>query len=332
MIDESETIARILILNFIFGIVMLDDIALFIHIVRTGSLSKTAELQALPAATVTRRLQKLEHSLKCKLINRSARQFNLTLEGQKLFDECAYLVDSLSDRTSRFEVSVNELSGKIKILAPTNLAVGPLSAAWSGFIAEHEDLEIEFVLDNKTDNFLATQADFAIRVGPQPSSDLYQTRIGCCKTVLVASKQYAEQYGLPNKPEALEQHKFVVGFSLNDWSLKHIDNKSEFKFRPIQPRIIANEFRLIKQMSIDGLGIALVPFAEVIEELESGRLVHVLPDWVGPDRQIYIIWANGKLLTRRSKLFIEHIKAFVAKEPSLQASTSYCNDNTQSEN
>ena len=58
---------------------MLDDIALFVHIAKTGSLSKAAEIQAIPAATVTRRLQKLERRLKCKLINRSARQFNLTL-------------------------------------------------------------------------------------------------------------------------------------------------------------------------------------------------------------------------------------------------------------
>jgi len=86
---------------------MLDDIALFVHIAKTGSLSKTAQLQALPAATVTRRLQKLEHQLKCKLITRSARQFNLTPEGEKLFDECSYLVESLEDRANRVESSIN---------------------------------------------------------------------------------------------------------------------------------------------------------------------------------------------------------------------------------
>ncbi|MFT5881073.1 MAG: LysR family transcriptional regulator AphB [Moritella sp.] len=318
MIDEKTTIDRISIINSKLGIMMLNDIALFVHIVKTGSLSKAAELQALPAATVTRRLQKLEHKLKCKLINRSARQFNLTLEGQKLFDECSYLVESLEDRTNLFETSVNELSGKIKLLAPTNLAISSLSKAWSGFISKYEDIELEFVLDNKTDNFLATQADFAIRVGPQQSSDLYQVRIGTIKTILVASHEYATKYGFPAVPDDLDSHHLVVGSSLYNWSLQNKQDRAEFSFRPSHPRVVANEFRLIKQLTLDGSAISLLPVSEVISELSNGQLVQVLPMWTGQDRNIYIIWANGKLLTRRAKLLIEHLKTFVANVPSLQ--------------
>lgn len=297
---------------------MLNDIALFVHIVKTGSLSKAAKLQALPAATVTRRLQKLEHKFKCKLINRSARQFNLTFEGQKLFDECSYLVESLEDRTHQFESSVNELSGKIKLLAPTNLAIGLLNVALTTFISKYEDIDLEFILDNKTDDFLATQADFAIRVGPQQSSELYQVRIGTIKTILVTSKEYLKKYGSPTVPDDLDSHHLIMGASLYDWSLKNTQDIREFNFRPSKPRVIANEFRLIKQLTIEGLGICLLPVSEVISELSNGQLVQVLPMWTGQDRNIYIIWANGKLLTRRAKLFIEHLKDFVTDVPSLQ--------------
>lgn len=322
MIDELGTIDSISIDNSKLGIMMLNDIALFVHIVKTGSLSRTAELKVLPAATVTRRLQKLEHKLKCKLINRSARQFNVTIEGQKLFDECSYLVESLEDRTNQFETSVNELSGKIKLLAPTNLAIGPLSSAWSEFISKYEDIDLELVLDNKTDNFLATQADFAIRVGPQQSSDLYQTRIGTIKTILITSNDYINKNGLPKEPEDLDGHHLIVGKSLDNWPLVNSQNMKEFEFKPSNPRVLANEFRLIKQLTIGGSGISLLPMSEVISELENGQLVQILPMWNGPDRNIYIIWANGKLLTRRAKLFIEYLKDFVAKIPSLQGTLS----------
>lgn len=297
---------------------MLNDIALFVHIVKTGSLSKAAKLQGLPAATVTRRLQKLEHKFKCKLINRSARQFNLTFEGQKLFDECSYLVESLEDRTNQFESSVNEISGKIKLLAPTNLAIGPIRVALTEFVSKYEDIDFEFILDNKTDDFLATQADFAIRIGPQQSSDLYQIRIGTIKTILITSKEYLKKYGIPTVPDDLDSHHLIVGLSLRDWSLRNNQDIVEFNFRPSKPRAIINEFRLIKQLTIEGLGISLLPISEVTSELIHGELVQVLPMWTGQDRNIYIIWANGKLLTRRAKLFIEHLKNFVTNVPSLQ--------------
>lgn len=297
---------------------MLDDISLFVNIVKTGSLSKTAQLKAIPAATVTRRLQKLEHKLKCKLINRSARQFNLTFEGQKLFEECVYLVESLEERANCFESSANALTGKIKLLVPTNLAVGPLINGWSGFLSQYEDIEVEFHLDNKIDDFLATQADFAIRVGPQKSSELYQVRVGSIKTILVTSNKYIKTAQLPVSPEQLVSHQLIVAESLAHWSLQNTQHRGQFDLRASNPRAKANEFRLIKQLTIDGLGISLLPVSEVISELKSGQLVQVLPNWTGQDRNIYIIWAHGKLLTRRAKLFIEYLKSYIETIPSLQ--------------
>lgn len=299
---------------------MLDDIALFVQIVNTGSLAKAAELNDLPPATVTRRLQKLEHQLKCKLINRSARKFNVTLEGQKLYDECAYLVNSLQDQTKLFETSVNELSGKVKLLAPINLASDTLSGAWSSFMSAHEDIDLEFVLNNHDEDFVSTQADFAIRIGPQQDSELHQMRIGFVKTVLVASSAYVERFGLPQTPQALKGHRFVVGSTLRNWPLRSDEDDSRFQFRPGNPRVIVNELSLVRQLSLDGQGISLLPINEVGAQLQAGKLIRVMPGWVGEDRNIYIVWATGKLLTRRAKLLIEHLKRYVAQMPTLQGS------------
>ena len=301
---------------------MLDDIALFVHIVNTGSLAKAAELSGLPPATVTRRLQKLEHRLKCKLINRSARKFNVTLEGSKLFEECAYLVNSLEHQTRQFETSINDLSGKIKVLAPINLSADTLAPAWSSFLSQYEQIDLELVLNNINEDIATTQADFAIRIGPQPDSELQQVRIGFVKTVLVASKDYVERFGFPTIPQELEGHRFVVSSTLQNWPLHKVGDGGadgcEFQFRPANPRVVVNELALVRQLSLAGQGISLLPINEVNTELCRGNLVRVLPDWAGQDRNIYIVWATGKLLTRRAKLLIDHLKAYVAKVDALQ--------------
>lgn len=297
---------------------MLDDIALFVHIVNTGSLAKAAQLSDLPPATVTRRLQKLEHRLKVKLINRSARKFNVTLEGRKLYDECAYLVNSLQDQTRQFETSVNELAGKIKLLAPINLSSDTLAPAWSTFMTQYQEIELEFVLNNHNEDFVSTQADFAIRIGPQPDSDLQQLLIGYVKTVLVASSDYVERNGCPMTPDDLAGHRFVVSSTLDNWPLQNAVDGSEFQFRPTHPAAVVNELALVRQLSLTGQGISLLPINEVSNLLAKGQLVQVLPDWAGQDRNIYILWATGKLLTRRARLLIDHLKASVAKMPALQ--------------
>ena len=61
---------------------MLDDLALFVSIVDHGSLQAAARHANLPPATLTRRLQKLETSLGCQLLLRSARSLKPTPEGQ----------------------------------------------------------------------------------------------------------------------------------------------------------------------------------------------------------------------------------------------------------
>jgi LysR family transcriptional regulator AphB len=318
MIEVLSTIVIIPIYNSKYEIIMLDDLALFVHIVKTGSLGKAAQTLSVPPATVTRRLQKLEHQFKCKLINRSARQFNLTFEGQKLFDECAYLIESLEERTNLFETSINKLAGKIKLLAPINLTVDTLAKAWSNFMSQYPDIELEFVLNNKPEDLIATQADFAIRIGPQQDSDLTQIRIGTVRTVLVASPSYIEHAGCPNVPEELSQHHFVVGSTLQDWPLQNQQNKSQFQFRPTTPKVSVNELRLVRLLTIDGQGISLLPVNEVSSALNSGQLIHVMPHWSGHDRNIYILWASDKRLTRRAKLLIEYLKSYVANVPSLQ--------------
>ena len=61
---------------------MYDDIALFVHIAQQGGLGNAAKHLGLPPATVTRRLQKLEYQLGYKLLQRSARQCVLTVDGE----------------------------------------------------------------------------------------------------------------------------------------------------------------------------------------------------------------------------------------------------------
>jgi LysR family transcriptional regulator, transcriptional activator AphB len=289
---------------------MLDDIALFIHIVRRGGLTGAAEHLGMPAATVTRRLQKLERDLGCQLLHRSARQFALTQEGEIYYQSYAGLVEEFENTRQQLNQELKQLSGRLRVLAPTNFSHGALRPMWLEFTRAYPDIQLELILSNHLEDMTKTKADIAIRIGQQPDSLLYQQKLGQMETVLVASANYLKHSMEPATPDDLQNHR-IIGSTLRlKWQLVHQESSES---REIFPRfsIQSNDITFIKYWVLDGQGIALLPITEIDNELLSGRAVRVLPKWRGQTRDIYAVWPSGRLLSEKAKCLREHIKQFM---------------------
>ncbi|MEH6446379.1 MAG: LysR family transcriptional regulator [Oceanospirillaceae bacterium] len=279
---------------------MFDDILLFVHIVQQQSLAAAALKLKLPAATVTRRLKRLEEKIACQLIHRSARQFVLTQEGENYYQAYAGLVEALERTQLKLSTQMNSLSGPLKVLAPNNISTGLLQPMWSEFIKNYPEITLELNLNNNMQDMLASGADIALRIGPQESSSLYQKRLGSLRTVLVASPSYLTLNGTPDSLEALLDHRLIGTHTLSNWAMSQVNNN---KKRILHPRFsaITDDVKLVTQWVCDDIGIALLPSSEVFHLLEQGVLVHLLKTWQGPNRELYSVWPSGKLLNARAK-------------------------------
>jgi LysR family transcriptional regulator, transcriptional activator AphB len=299
----SETI------DFIFGI-MLDDIVLFIQIVRRGGLSGAAQHLGIPPATVTRRLQNLEKELGCQLLHRSARQFALTQEGEIYYQSYADLVEDFEITQQQLNQELKQLSGKLRVLAPTNFSLGALRPMWLAFTRQYPDIQLELILSNQMEDMAKTKADIAIRIGPQPDSLLYQTKLGQMETILVASSDYFNTTNEPSEPSDLQGHR-IIGTTLRlKWQLTHKESKAT---QEVFPRFsaLSNDLTFVKYWVLDNQGIALLPAPEIKSELSSGAVVRVLPHWQGHTREIYAVWPSGRLLNEKAKCLREHVKQFI---------------------
>lgn len=166
---------------------MLDDLALFIAIVEAGSLNQAARRLDLPTSTLTRRLQRLEQDLGCRLLHRSARRMTPTAEGWQYDERSRPLVHSLQQAMEQLDDSLREVKGLLRVLAPVNLANGVFADAWSGFLSRYPQVRLELQLSNQTQDLHASHADLAIRTGEQPDSQLQQRKLGEVGVRLVAS-------------------------------------------------------------------------------------------------------------------------------------------------
>ena len=297
--------------------IMLDDITLFVHIVQKRGLAAAAEHMNLPAATVTRRLQKLESALGCQLIHRSARKFSLTAEGEVYYQAYADLVQQFEVTSRNLSTDVHQLSGKLSVLAPTNISVGILQPMWSAFIKRYPEIQLHLNLSNETKDILAAQVDMALRIGPQADSQLFQKKLGSVSTILVAAPDYLTAQGTPQDLNALHDHRLIVVDTIPVWNLLFRDSGTRETLHP-RAATLVNDIGLAAQLARDGHGIVLLPIIEIVEELQQGLLKQVLTPWHGPQREIFAVWPTGRLLSARAKCLRDFMQEYIAGLPVLQ--------------
>jgi LysR family transcriptional regulator AphB len=295
-----------------------DAIALFVTIVEAGSLTAAAERLDLPAATVTRRLQALEHELGCRLLHRSARRLQPTAEGLQYYEQCRPLVHALTQATRSLDANLRRIAGHVRVLAPVNLASGPLAAAWAGFLQAHPEVSLELQLSNSVQDLVGSGADLAIRVGAQSDSLLTQKRLGEIGLHLVAAPAYLARRGTPAHARELAGHDAIVATPLDTWPLRDPASGEETTVRP-DARLRVDEMRLAVAAAETGLGVLLCPTTYTRDAIARGGLVPVLESWTPGHRTLFAVWSQQRYLPARVRALVEHLHAFIQADPLLAA-------------
>ncbi|WP_324187404.1 LysR substrate-binding domain-containing protein [Vibrio hibernica] len=125
----------------------------------------------------------------------------------------------------------------------------------------------------------------------------------------MASPTYLQSVNKLEEPKDLGKMKVIVVEPFTTWDLYCNSQLSEgINYKPVSRRILINDLNVAKQFSINGLGITLIPLTEVKDELKSGKLIRVLPNWHGEDRDVYAIWYRRQLLSTRASRLIDYLK------------------------
>jgi LysR family transcriptional regulator AphB len=289
---------------------MHDNISLFVAVIEAGSFKSASKQLNIPSSTIGRRIRNLEDEFSCKLLSRNSHTFEMTREGRKLYENARFHVNSLDSIANELRDDVSGDKGHIKLLAPTNLVVSCINEPLSNYLKENPKIELELELSNALTSFYSSNADMAIRVGKQDDSDLTQFKIGTIRTVLVASPAYLQFVDKLDEPKDLENVDVIVIEPLTTWEFyRNADESESIYYKPVSRRVSVNDLNVAKQFSINGLGITLLPLTEVKDELTTGKLSRVLPNWYGEDRDVYVVWYRRHLLSKRASRLIDYLKS-----------------------
>ncbi|AIW15832.1 LysR family transcriptional regulator [Vibrio tubiashii] len=285
----------------------LDDLYLFVSIARYRSLTQASEHLNIPLATLSRKLKKLETSLGCRLLNRSAHHFVLTPDGERYRQQCEPLLQGLENVTTRIATERQSLSGTLKISAPINMTQMWLKKCVYEFSEKHPNICIDLDVQNEKVNLVSNRIDVTFRLGDLIEQDWIARKLWSIPFGLCASRSYLEQYEPITHPKQLVNHRLITLNNDRTWTLINQLTNETYCEQP-KCHFASNDVLLVRDAVIQGLGIAWIPtyyFHDLNQE--HFNLQPLLPDWLAPGKEVYMMYRDRGNRPARVDAFIEHV-------------------------
>ena len=267
----------------------LRQIAIFAKTVDHGSFRGAARALDLSPSVVSHHIAQLEERLGSALLYRSTRQLSVTDDGKRLLAEARVMISAAEAGLQAVANRNRQLSGVLNVTLPAVLAQSALIDRIAAFSASHPN--VRFILDfsDTRREVIGTGIDVAIRMGRLTDSSLKSRKLYEIKRRLVASTSYVEGRPPPASPEDLKDW---------DWlELSPVRLKPEFR-RPGRrtarpkptPRLSVNDAHAIYRLARAGAGLAILPEFLSNEDVASGSMRHVLPDWRLDPIGVFAVW------------------------------------------
>lgn len=281
----------------------LNEIAIFVKVVETGSFIGAAKSLDMPKSTVSARLSSLEKRLGVTLIRRTTRKLHVTDAGQLYYEQCLKAMSQIM--AAEEQVSQNQATphGLLRVTAPIELGAALLPPVIEEFHKQYPDVKLEIVLTDRTVDLISEGIDIGIRTGNLKDSSLIAKKLGMIYFAPFASPKYLKKNKEIKSPKDLEGH-FTIPFtrlSSEEWNLVGTKEKQTVK---IDKSLVINDLNLIKSLTISGMGISLIPTFLCYNEVKSGKLIRILNNWRTDLRPVHFVYPSQKFVTPKIKAFI----------------------------
>lgn len=285
---------------------LLNDMALFVEVVKARNFRRAAEAIGMPSSTLSRRISVLEKAIGLRLLHRTTRKIELTEAGQLYFERCKRIVDEARLAHEQLGELLAQPSGVLHASLPVDFANILLAPLIAEFAQRYPGISFEFDLTPRRVDLVAEPFDVAIRMGEPPSSNLIARRLARLPRYLYASPQYIERFGEPSQPADLVGHECLRlrTTEASAWTLKDATKTVEVA---VGGRFLLNSVGMIRRLATLDLGIAVLAEAIIGDDVANGLLRRVLPQWQATPVPVYAM-TETRLLPAKTQRFIEFLR------------------------
>jgi len=292
----------------------LNDMMVFLAVIETGSFTLAAERLGIPKANVSRKVSRLETRLNVTLLERSTRSQHLTEAGSRYLLHCKRIHEELDLATTSVSQILQSYQGDLKIGASVASGQQILRPALAEFMHQYPDLKVQLKLVNRRVDFIEEGYDVVIRIGQLEDSLLVAKKLGTVTRKLFASPEYLAKNGKPMTVAQLSDHQLLIMNPINnETKLNLLSTQNEQVKIQAKPRLLVDDFVMLKQAIVGGLGIAVLPEYMAHNEIRAGGLVNILPDWGQENVDVYALYPRNRAKIPKVSAFIEFATQLYSK-------------------
>lgn len=286
----------------------LNDLYLFALVAKQGSFTAAAKAARLTTSRVSRRIAGLEERLGVRLLHRTTRKLSLTAIGEMYVQHCQAMVSEAEAAAEVVEQIQARPRGRVRVTCPALTAQSVLGAIITDFMRSYPEVQVALTATDRFVDLIDEGVDVAIRFRAlaMEDSSLVARPLGESRTYLVASPTYLDEHQRPMQPSDLTGLN-ALAKKRNDtaytWSLT--DEAGQSRTIGFQPILESDDWLVLRQATLAGLGIAAIPSSLCQHEVATGELEIVLPRWQLPSATLHLIYTSRRGLIPAVRAFID---------------------------
>lgn len=286
---------------------------IFMRVAEAGSFVRAAETLSLPSSTVTSSIKGLEKYLQVRLLNRTTRRVSLTPEGVQYLGQCREILSLIEHTEASLTESVKRPQGRLRVDMPGGIAQFIVMPNIKDFYRRYPDIYLMLGVSDRQVDLVQEGVDCVVRTGELNNSTLVARPLGRFRWITCASPDYLNEYGIPETPAELQQHRAIHYFSGSTRRVNelHFVRGNETLFVPVNGNAAVNETGLYIKMCLEGGGLAQLAESIVSEHLQKGALVEVLADWRPPSVPVTLLYPHQRFLSPTVRAFADWIAEII---------------------
>ncbi|WP_407576169.1 LysR substrate-binding domain-containing protein [Raoultella terrigena] len=295
--------------HFMNNLPLLNDLRVFMLVARRAGFAAAAEELGVSPAYVSKRIALLEQALNVVLLHRTTRRVAITEEGERIYEWAQRILQDVDQMMDELSDVRQVPQGTLRIISSFGFGRRVVAPALSALAREYPQLELRFDVEDRLVDLVSEGVDLDIRVGDDIAPNLIARKLATNQRILCASPDFLARYPQPKQLSDLATLPCLVikerDRPFGVWQLQGKEGERAIK---VGGPLSSNHGEIVHQWCLDGQGIALRSRWDVSENIASGHLVHVLPDYYQPANvwAVYVSRLATSAKIRASVEFLRH--------------------------
>ncbi|NKJ47824.1 LysR family transcriptional regulator [Burkholderia sp. SG-MS1] len=293
--------------------VNLNRLAIFVAVVDAGSLTAAAARLGLAKTMVSTHMQRLEAEVGASLLVRTTRRLGVTEAGRAFYEASVKILRAAEEALNAVSGETAPVRGTLRVSSPIDYGALVVAPALVELRREHPQLDVELLCSDQYVDLIADDIDVAIRLGRLADSNYRAVKLGSFVKWIVASPAFLDTWGTPRTPADLAAlpfcaltvlpHPLALELRRDDGTTDSVRCENAF---------LVNTADACRAATLAGGGFGLLTDFSIGNDIETGRLIRLLPHWAADAASIQAVFPPTSHPPAKVRALIETLKRRLA--------------------